>query len=78
LETERQLDWLRARGIRYVLIPWAFLDESDTLRSALVPMFRQWRADTARFRLIREFVLPRAALGSGEDRVDLLEFVDGA
>lgn len=69
---EEQRAWLRERNIGYVLVPWTFLEESRAIRGALVPMFERWRADTAHFRLVREFVFPNLR-GAGEDRADIYE-----
>lgn len=77
LDPDRQREWLHEHGIRYVLAPWTYLEESGAVRDALVPMLQHWRDDTAHFRVIKEFRLPRMR-GTGEERVDILEFLDGA
>ena len=74
LAPEQQRAWLRDHHIGYVLVPWAFLEESPAIRDALIPMFKQWRADPVHFRSVREFVFPKLR-GTGEDRVDIYEVV---
>lgn len=73
LDAERQRAWLREHGIRYVIIPWTYLESSNELRDGLLPMFQQWQADLTHFRTVKDFQLPRMH-GAGEEQVDILEF----
>ncbi|MFP4502998.1 MAG: glycosyltransferase family 39 protein [Candidatus Hydrogenedentota bacterium] len=71
---DAQLAWLREHNIRYVLVPWDYLETSPALASELLPMFRQWRNDTQHFDVIESMLLARP--GGRIDRVDFLEVRD--
>ncbi|MCP4643293.1 MAG: hypothetical protein GY851_22790 [bacterium] len=70
---EGQLDWLRARDIRFVFYPQAYIEESPSYgETGQLAMFDAWRADTAHFHLVKRLELDRAR-ESGTEVVEIYE-----
>lgn len=70
---DKQIAWLKSRGIRYLLYPDAYLTESPGYgQSGLLTMFESWRRDPLHFRLLKSFDLPRPRRG-GREHVEIYE-----
>ena len=70
LSIEDQMNWLQARGIRYVFFPDAYIAESPGFAEhGLTAMFDAWR-DDARFERIQQFELARPRT-DGDERVEI-------
>jgi len=73
---DAQLEWMAARGIRYILIPDAYVASSPVFREwGITPLIDGWRGD-ARFRAIYDEDLPELR-GGGTEHVTVLEVVWG-
>lgn len=72
LPPEAQWAWLQENEIRYLLVPWTYLEESPDGGRKLIALFRRWTDDGARFTRVRELALPRLD-GPGLDRVEFYE-----
>jgi hypothetical protein len=60
-----QLAWMRDQGLRYVLYPQAYLEESPGFgEKGYLEQFDGWRADTERFPLVKRFELERPRGGT--------------
>jgi len=69
---EDRLDWLRGQGIKWVLAPVTFVEESPGMRKPFRRMIAEWRDDERHFRLVQRFDLPRPH-GDGRDVVEIFE-----
>jgi hypothetical protein len=73
---EEQLLWMKARGIRYIFIPDAYVVSSPIFRErGIAPLIDAWRAD-ARFRTVYSEDLPDPR-GGGTEHVTILEVAGG-
>lgn len=70
----QQLAWLAANKIRYVFMPFTFLDESPAIRDDMLLLFNRWRNDARHFKRIETPVFPQAR-GTGIERIEIYEFV---
>ncbi|MBN2308528.1 MAG: hypothetical protein JXR94_06125, partial [Candidatus Hydrogenedentes bacterium] len=70
---DEQAEWFRARHIRYLLYPKAYIESSPGYRQdGFLAMFDAWRADPERFVLIERFELERPRAG-GTEVVEIYE-----
>ncbi len=67
-----QVDWLRAHGIRYVLIPVTYIEETAGYRDAFQRMTDDWLHFRRYFTPVQSFDLPRPR-GEGTERVEILQ-----
>lgn len=73
LPLAEQVRWLKAQGIRYVLLPLDFIEESGAVRSDVGPMVQRWQETPRFFRPVGEVMnIPKPG-GAGIDRVVFLE-----
>ena len=73
---DSQIEWMKTRGIRYILIPDAYVASSPIFREwGITPLIDEWRGD-ARFRAIYDEDLPDMRNG-GTEHVTILEVVWG-
>lgn len=73
---EKQVAWLRARNIRYVMLPHAYLEESPGFReTGLLQLFQTWESLPEAFPLIKRLELQRVR-GAGVEYVDFYEVRD--
>lgn len=73
---ESQVEWMKAQGIRYILIPDAYVASSPVFREwGIRPLIDGWRGD-ARFRAVYDKDLPDVR-GGGTEHVTILEVVWG-
>ncbi len=66
----RQVDWLRAQGIGYVLVPVDYVRTSGRLARELGPLVQQWLFDRDHFERVQTLELPTGA--GGFERVEVL------
>lgn len=66
-----QYYWLYDRGIRYVMVPVEFVEESGALRP-LAPVFDAWRKDKTHFTLLEKLTIPRPS--GGLEHVEIYRF----
>src|SRR5690606_26716630 len=74
---EARLEWMQRRGIRYILVPEAYVEASPVFREwGIAPLVESWRAQPQRFVPIYDAAMadPR---GDGVERVVIYEVVWG-
>ena len=69
---EKQLAWLRAQGIRYVLYPKDFVRDSGAIAHDVGPMLDAWEKDAAHFAIVIALQTP-GLRGAPPEQVDILE-----
>jgi len=68
-----QVQWLKSREIRYVMMPHVYITESPGFReTGLLGMFETWMQDPEHFHLVKRLELPRVRR-AGVERVDFYE-----
>jgi Dolichyl-phosphate-mannose-protein mannosyltransferase len=73
MSPDDQMDWFQNHGIRYVLYPVAFLEESaGYVRSGLWDVMQPWRNDPERYRLVADLEMDRTR-GGGTEHVEIYE-----
>ncbi len=73
---EAQLEWMAARGIRYILVPDVYVASSPIFREwGIAPLIEGWRGD-ARFRAVYSEDLP-GTRGGETEHVTILEVAGG-
>lgn len=73
LDDDETMDWFRARDIRYVFYPEAYVTESPIFtKPGFLPTIERWRADTEHFRRIQILSMARPRVG-GAERVEIYE-----
>lgn len=75
LPLEQQIQWLKDRHIKYVMLPLDFIYESGALRSAIGNMTEKWRNTPEHFELVKELTLPRRGAEKME-RVEVYRVLD--
>ncbi|HOE65460.1 MAG TPA: glycosyltransferase family 39 protein [Candidatus Hydrogenedentes bacterium] len=69
----QQVEWLRARRIGYVMIPWTYAEEAPGFyATGVLEMLRAWSGSPRYFTLLKRFEMPRRD-GPGKEIVEFFE-----
>ena len=71
-DAQARFDWMRLHGVKWIMAPVNYIEESPGLREPFLGMLEEWRHNTRHFRLVKRFDLPRPRR-HGREIVDIYE-----